>query len=165
MVMYGLVIIFSLYVMVLVGFVICDYLCNYDVSLSDLVLVECFFDEGMVFYWNFFKWQIQECEYIFFMESICQVWFSEYVEWFDLDSLLILLLVFIVSELICVFEIGFLIYLFFIVIDLIIFNIFLVMGMMMVLLMIIFLLFKLFLFVFFDGWVWLIYGLVISYGG
>ena len=79
------------------------------------------------------------------------------------DNLLILMPSFTVSELTTAFEIGFLIYLPFIVIDLIVSNILLAMGMMMVSPMTISLPFKLLLFVFLDGWTYLIHGLVISY--
>jgi type III secretion protein R len=68
-----------------------------------------------------------------------------------------------VSELTTAFEIGFLIYLPFIVIDLIVSNILLAMGMMMVSPLTISLPFKLFLFVMMDGWSRLIHGLVLTY--
>ena len=132
MAMYGLAIILSLYVMAPVGFATRDYLRNHDVSLSDSASVERFLDEGMAPYRNFLKRQIQEREHTFFMESTRQVWPSEYAERLDPDSLLILLPAFTVSELTRAFEIGFLIYLPFIAIDLIISNILLAMGMMMV---------------------------------
>ncbi len=165
MAMYGLAIILSLYVMAPVGFATRDYLRNHDVSLSDSASVERFLDEGMAPYRNFLKRQIQEREHTFFMESTRQVWPSEYAERLDPDSLLILLPAFTVSELTRAFEIGFLIYLPFIAIDLIISNILLAMGMMMVSPMTISLPFKLLLFVLLDGWARLTHGLVISYGG
>ncbi|WP_416930136.1 SctR family type III secretion system export apparatus subunit PscR [Pseudomonas aeruginosa] len=165
MAMYGLAIILSLYVMAPVGFATRDYLRNHDVRLSDSASVERFLDEGMAPYRNFLKRQIQEREHTFFMESTRQVWPSEYAERLDPDSLLILLPAFTVSELTRAFEIGFLIYLPFIAIDLIISNILLAMGMMMVSPMTISLPFKLLLFVLLDGWARLTHGLVISYGG
>ena len=68
-----------------------------------------------------------------------------------------------VGELTTAFEIGFLIYLPFIVVDLVISNILLAMGMMMLSPMTISLPFKLLLFVFLDGWSRLIQGLILSY--
>ena len=68
-----------------------------------------------------------------------------------------------VGELTTAFEIGFLIYLPFIVVDLVVSNILLAMGMMMISPMTISLPFKLLLFVFLDGWTRLIQGLVLSY--
>jgi type III secretion protein R len=67
---------------------------------------------------------------------------------------------FLVSELTSGFEIGFLLYLPFIVIDLVISNILMAMGMMMVSPVTISLPLKLFLFVMVDGWSRLIHGMV-----
>jgi type III secretion protein R len=61
------------------------------------------------------------------------------------------------------FQIGFLIFLPFLVIDLVISNILLAMGMMMLSPTTISLPFKLLLFVLVDGWVKLSHGLVLSY--
>ena len=75
----------------------------------------------------------------------------------------ILIPAFVVGELTTAFEIGFLIYLPFIVVDLVISNILLAMGMMMISPMTISLPFKLLLFVFLDGWTRLVQGLILSY--
>ena len=91
------------------------------------------------------------------------MWPVEMRESATADNLLILVPAFTVSELTSAFEIGFLIYLPFIVIDLIISNILLAMGMMMVSPMTISLPFKLLLFVMIDGWTKLIHGLVLTY--
>ena len=70
---------------------------------------------------------------------------------------------FTVGELSAAFQIGFLIFLPFLVIDLIIANILMAMGMMMLSPTTISLPFKLLLFVLVDGWVKLSHGLVLSY--
>lgn len=70
---------------------------------------------------------------------------------------------FVVRELSAAFQIGFLIFLPFLVIDLVISNILLAMGMMMLSPTTISLPFKLLLFVLVDGWVKLAHGLVLSY--
>jgi type III secretion protein R len=70
---------------------------------------------------------------------------------------------FTVSELTKAFQIGFLIFLPFLVIDLVVANILLAMGMMMLSPTIVSLPFKLLLFVIIDGWVKLSHGLVLSY--
>ena len=70
---------------------------------------------------------------------------------------------FVVNELSVAFQIGFLIFLPFLVIDLVISNILLAMGMMMLSPTTISLPFKLLLFVLVDGWVKLAHGLVLSY--
>ncbi len=70
---------------------------------------------------------------------------------------------FTVSELSAAFQIGFLIFLPFLIIDLVVSNILLAMGMMMLSPTTVSLPFKLLLFVLIDGWVKLAHGLVLSY--
>lgn len=70
---------------------------------------------------------------------------------------------FTVSELTVAFEIGFLIFLPFLVIDLVISNILMAMGMQMLSPTTVSLPFKLLLFVLIDGWVKLTHGLVLTY--
>ena len=81
----------------------------------------------------------------------------------DSESFWILLPSFCVSELTKAFQIGFLVYLPFIAIDIIVSNILLAMGMMMVSPVTISLPFKLLLFVMVNGWTLLIQGLVKGY--
>lgn len=81
----------------------------------------------------------------------------------DPESYYILLPSFCVSELTKAFQIGFLVYLPFIAIDIIVSNILLAMGMMMVSPVTISLPFKLLLFVMVNGWTLLIQGLVRGY--
>jgi type III secretion protein R len=77
---------------------------------------------------------------------------------------LVVIPAFVVAELAAAFQIGFLIYLPFLVIDLVVSNILLAMGMMMLSPTTISLPFKLLLFVLVDGWTKLAHGLVLSYG-
>ena len=81
----------------------------------------------------------------------------------DPESFCILIPSFCVSELTKAFQIGFLVYLPFIAIDIIVSNILLAMGMMMVSPVTISLPFKLLLFVMVNGWTLLIQGLVRGY--
>lgn len=81
----------------------------------------------------------------------------------DPESFYVLLPAFCVSELTKSFQIGFLVYLPFIAIDIIVSNILLAMGMMMVSPVTISLPFKLLLFVMVNGWTLLIQGLVRGY--
>ncbi|HEX6017284.1 MAG TPA: type III secretion system export apparatus subunit SctR [Burkholderiaceae bacterium] len=70
---------------------------------------------------------------------------------------------FVVGELAVAFEIGFLIFLPFLVIDLVISNILMAMGMMMLSPTTVSMPFKLLLFVLIDGWVKLTHGLILTY--
>jgi type III secretion protein R len=76
---------------------------------------------------------------------------------------LVIVPAFTVSELTVAFEIGFLIFLPFLVIDLVISNILMAMGMQMLSPTTVSLPFKLLLFVLIDGWVKLTHGLVLTY--
>jgi len=99
----------------------------------------------------------------FFVRTAHKLWPKKFAEKLDRESLLVLIPAFAITELTRAFEIGFLLYLPFIVIDLVISNILLAMGMMMVSPMTISLPFKLLLFVLLDGWTKLLEGLVLSY--
>jgi type III secretion protein R len=104
-----------------------------------------------------------EREKAFFLESARELWPKSLSSGLTKDSMAIVLPAFTVSQLREAFEIGFLLYLPFIVIDLIVTNILLALGMMMVSPLTISLPFKLFLFIMVDGWSRLILGLVKTY--
>ena len=109
--------------------------------------------------------QTDEKSRAFFVSTAEQLWAKDGEEKADVDpdSFFILIPSFCVSELTKAFQIGFLVYLPFIAIDIIISNILLAMGMMMVSPVTISLPFKLLLFVMVNGWTLLIQGLVRGY--
>ncbi len=103
-------------------------------------------------------------ERAFFVHTAEQLWGkNDEPAQVDPESFYILLPSFCVSELTKAFQIGFLVYLPFIAIDIIVSNILLAMGMMMVSPVTISLPFKLLLFVMVNGWTLLIQGLVRGY--
>jgi type III secretion protein R len=112
---------------------------------------------------NFLNAHAAEREKQFFLEAARSLWPAELASRLTPDSIFVILPAFTVSQLREAFEIGFLLYLPFIAIDLIVSNILLALGMMMVSPLTISLPFKLFLFVAVDGWSRLILGLVRSY--
>jgi type III secretion protein R len=79
------------------------------------------------------------------------------------EDFLVVVPAFTVTELTAAFQIGFLLFLPFLVIDLIVSNILLALGMMMLSPNTVSLPFKLMLFVFLDGWAKLVHGLVLTY--
>jgi len=81
------------------------------------------------------------------------------------DDLVVLIPAFVSSELTRAFEIGFLLYIPFLVIDLLVANVLMAMGMMMVSPTLISIPLKIFLFVAVSGWSRLMHGLILSYGG
>ena len=93
-----------------------------------------------------------------FMSTAKRIWPKEQHDQISKDNMLILVPAFTMA-----FQVGFLLYLPFIAIDLIISNILLAMGMMMVSPMTISLPFKLLLFVTLDGWLKISQGLLLSY--
>lgn len=99
----------------------------------------------------------------FFVRTARKLWGPELSADVKHNDFLILMPAFLVTELTSAFQIGFLIYLPFVVIDLIVSNILLAMGMMMVSPVTISLPLKLFLFVAVNGWTALIQGLVMTY--
>jgi type III secretion protein R len=103
-----------------------------------------------------------EAERIFFLEAAQEMHGDLQTE-LSARDLFILAPAFVTAELTRAFEIGVLLYLPFIVIDLVVTNILTAMGMMMVSPMVISLPFKLLLFVAVDGWTRLTHGLVLSY--
>ena len=99
----------------------------------------------------------------FFLDTIREVADEDRAASFDAEHFVVVLPAFTVSELTDAFQIGFLIFLPFLVIDLVISNILMAMGMMMLSPTIVSLPFKLLLFVLVDGWIKLAQGLVLSY--
>lgn len=99
----------------------------------------------------------------FFVQTAKKLWPKEKADALTGEELMVLIPAFTVDQLTSAFQIGFLLYLPFIAVDLIISNILLAMGMMMVSPTTISLPFKLLLFVLVDGWGQLIHGLVLTY--
>lgn len=101
----------------------------------------------------------------FFVNTTKDLWSKEDAAGVTDHDFMVLIPAFTTSELTSAFKLGFLLFLPFIVVDLVVSNILLAMGMMMVSPMTISLPFKLFLFVTVNGWERLIHGLVLSYAG
>lgn len=106
-----------------------------------------------------------ERERAFFLDATRSIWSPEARENVRDDDLVTLIPAFVTSELARAFEIGFLIYIPFLVIDLIVANVLMAMGMVMVAPPLISVPLKIFLFVAIDGWSRLMHGLILSYGG
>jgi type III secretion protein R len=98
-----------------------------------------------------------------FVESARRIWPNQLDQYAKPDGAAILVPSFVVTELSEAFKVGFILYLPFIAIDLIVSNILLAMGMMMVSPMTISLPFKLLLFVTLEGWLKICQGLLYSY--
>lgn len=102
-------------------------------------------------------------EKAFFMRSAQQLWPPAKAAQLKEDDLIILAPAFTLTELTAAFRIGFLLYLVFIVIDLVIANLLMALGLSQVTPSNVAIPFKLLLFVVMDGWSVLIHGLVNTY--
>lgn len=99
----------------------------------------------------------------FFIETAQRMWPPSMAEQVGNRDFTVLVPAFMISELTSAFMIGFLIYLPFVVIDLVVQSILLALGMMMMSPMTVSLPLKLLLFVMADGWTRLLHSLVLSY--
>jgi type III secretion protein R len=102
-------------------------------------------------------------ERAFFLRTAQKALASEKAVQLSERDFIVVLPAFSVSELSAAFQIGFLIFLPFLVIDLVVANILMAMGMQMLTPTTVSLPFKLLLFVLVDGWVKLSHGLVLTY--
>jgi type III secretion protein R len=98
-----------------------------------------------------------------FHSAITRVWPESERSKLSQDSFVVLLPAFVSSELTWAFEIGFLLYLPFLIIDLVVSTILIAMGMIFVSPILISVPLKLLLFVAVDGWSRLLQGLILSY--
>ena len=163
LVLNGLSIILSLYVMSPVMVATFDTVKDSDFSLENKEQLLATLDEARHPLCEFLTKHASERERQFFHRTAYRLWPKEQADALASDSLMVLVPAFTVSELTSAFQIGFLLYLPFVAIDLIVSNILLAMGMMMVSPMTISLPLKLLLFVMADGWTRLIHGLVLTY--
>jgi type III secretion protein R len=112
---------------------------------------------------KFLEKHAQPREKAFFLKSAAAVWPPERARALHADDLIVLAPAFTLSELTAAFRIGFLIYLAFVVVDLIVANVLLALGLSQVTPTQVAIPFKLLLFVVLDGWSMLVHGLVMSY--
>jgi type III secretion protein R len=166
MVLNGLAIILSVYIMAPIGMEALDTIKQKNLGgaqptkIEDVLIVA---DAVKTPLKGFLEKHTKERERKFFLKSAGELWPAERAKDLRVDDMLVLIPGFTVSELTEAFQVGFVIYLSFVVIDLVIANILLALGMSMISPTIISVPFKLLLFVILDGWSKLIHGLVMTY--
>ncbi len=161
----GIAIILSIYIMAPVAIETYEIFNSYGIEITDIRnpgFVDALEGSARPLQ-DFLNRHSSASERDFFVQTTKELWPEQYARDVDERHLLVLIPAFLVSELTIAFQIGFLIYLPFIIIDLIVSNILLSLGMIMVSPIIISLPFKLLLFVLIDGWSRLIHGLLLSY--
>lgn len=161
--LHGLALILTIYIMMPVGLQSYDNVVRQDLAFDTVASIEASLSVAVAPYRRFLLEHASDEQIDFFLRTAQDLWGEEHQHALTRDNLFILIPSFVVGELTTAFEIGFLVYLPFIVVDLVVSNILLAMGMMMLSPMTISLPFKLLLFVFLDGWSRLVQGLVLSY--
>lgn len=162
LVLYGITIVLTAYVMSPVFAASAAAVQEAGLPLDDPTAWGPAFEAGAAPVRDFLTRFTTEAERLFFLDAAQEMHRGLDTELSETD-LFILAPAFVTAELTRAFEIGVLLFLPFIVIDIVITNILTAMGMMMVSPMVISLPFKLLLFVAVDGWARLMHGLVLSY--
>ncbi|HSV47683.1 MAG TPA: type III secretion system export apparatus subunit SctR [Ramlibacter sp.] len=161
--LYGLSLILTAYIMAPIGSRIYDSTLRQPDSLKSVDALVVSIRKGAEPLRGFMEKNSKPEQRDFFVRTAQKMWGPEMSADVKPTDFLVLMPAFLVTEMTSAFQIGFLLFLPFIVIDLIISNILLAMGMMMVSPVTISLPLKLFLFVAVDGWSKLIHGLVLTY--
>ena len=161
--LYGIALAATLFVMAPVGYEISE---NLKQSPIDLSSVQALQDSGLQALQPLRAFMLRNTApdvLTHLLDNTARLWPAHMAQHVDRDDLILLVPAFVLSQLQAGFEIGFLIYNPFIVIDLIVSNLLLALGMQMVSPMTISLPLKLLLFVLVSGWTRLLDSLFLSY--
>lgn len=161
--LHGIALILTAYIMAPVGAHMYDRLTANPQTMSSVSSMVTAVREGAEPLRDFMVRNSKPEQRDFFVRTAQRLWGPELSAGITDRDFMVLMPAFMVSELTVAFQVGFLLYLPFVVIDLIVSNILLAMGMMMVSPVTISLPLKLFLFVMLDGWSRLIQSLILSY--
>jgi type III secretion protein R len=163
MVLNGLALIVSAYVMAPVVMDVSDNMKLQGSSGSNSQQIGQVIDAAREPLSKFLSKHAHEREKAFFLKSASNVWPPERAAALKKDDLIVLAPAFTVSELTEAFKIGFLLYLAFVVVDLVIANVLIALGLSQVSSSQVAIPFKILLFVVLDGWSVLLHGLVLTY--
>lgn len=166
MVLNGIAIIVSVYIMAPIAFTAVGAIQGSGANTSGSTVTQTV-TQGIVAarepFRNFLKAHAQTRERQFFLRSASAIWPKEQAKALKDTDLIVLAPAFTLTELTDAFKIGFLLYIAFIVVDLIIANVLMAMGLSQVQPTSVAIPFKLLLFVAMDGWSTLIHGLILGY--
>ncbi|PMS22567.1 EscR/YscR/HrcR family type III secretion system export apparatus protein [Trinickia dabaoshanensis] len=164
MVLNGIAILVSAYIMAPVGMQAMQTMQTMHHSGGDtsMVVLDAF-DAAKEPFRAFLKKHAHEREKRFFVRSASVVWPKDMAAKIHEDDLIVLAPAFTLTEMADAFKIGFLLYIAFIVVDLVIANVLMAMGLNQVQPTNVAIPFKLLLFVVMSGWSTLIHGLVMTY--
>ena len=163
MALYAVAMLLTIFIMYPVGISVFERAYTLDLSIDNFDEIRDKVPLVLEPYRQFLMQHTSDEDKIIFLRAAENLWPDKHLANISENNLLVLIPAFIVTEMTEAFKIGFLIYLPFLVIDLIVSNILLALGMMMVAPMTISLPFKLLLFVMVNGWSVIMEGLVLSY--
>jgi type III secretion protein R len=163
MVLNGIAMIVSIYIMAPLGMDVYDTVQRQGIITSNAQQIGRVIEMAREPVRRFLDKHAHAREKNFFLKSASAVWPAERAKQLHSDDLIVLAPAFTLSELSEAFRIGFLLYLGFVVVDLIIANVLLALGLSQVTPTQVAIPFKLLLFVALDGWSVLMHGLVLTY--
>jgi type III secretion protein R len=165
LVLNGLAMVLTIYVMYPVGSQVVERVRGENISVQTAEDILRISDVAKEPVRDFLLKHSDDLERSFFQSTIAKMNHSQGkdAESVGADHFIVLIPAFTISELTEAFQIGFLIFLPFIIIDLVVSNILMALGMMMLSPTLVSLPFKLLLFVLVEGWAKLAHGLVLSY--
>ena len=163
MVLNGIAIIISVYIMAPVGLAAMDTVKEKGLAGGTVAQMGQMAEAVAEPVREFLVKHAEQRERNFFLKSAAAVWPEERAKQLRDDDLIVLAPAFTLSELSKAFRIGFLIYIAFVVVDLVVANILLALGLSQVAPTQISIPFKLLLFVVMDGWSTLLHGIVLTY--
>ena len=161
--LYGIALAATLFVMAPVGYETARILKESPVDLSSLQALQASGAQAVKPLQGFMVRNTAPDVLTHLLENTARLWPQEMAQQVNRDDLILLVPAFVLSQLQAGFEIGFLIYIPFIVVDLIVSNLLLALGRQMVSPMTISLPLKLLLFVLVSGWTRLLDSLFLSY--
>lgn len=162
----GIALILTVFIMAPVGMDMVDNLRGRNFNLSSQMSVDdviAILDAAQPPVKKFLQTHTLESERNFFVKSATSIWPKERAAGLKNDDLTVLVPSFTLTELIKAFQVGFVLYIIFVVVDLVVANLLLALGMQMIAPTTISVPFKLLLFVMLDGWGRLVEGLVLTY--
>lgn len=163
MAIYGIALAMTAYIMAPVFYEISDIMDGVDVRSAQTSQLVTYIEQGAEPLKAFMKRHVSPDVMTTFIDTTAELWPVEMRDEATHDNFLILIPSFVISEIQTGFKIGFLIYLPFIVIDLLVSNMLLALGMQMVSPMTVSMPLKILLFVVANGWQQLLHSLVLGY--
>jgi type III secretion protein R len=162
MVLYGISLVLTVYIMSPVGYAVFDLVKDESIDNAGIKQTIGMVAKAKDPLRSFLAKHVRERDRKFFAKTIKKLW-PEREDEYRPDEMIVLIPAFMLSELTAAFEMGFVLYMPFIAIDLLVSNVLMALGMVMMSPLVVSLPFKLLLFVMLDGWGRIVHSLVLSY--